>query len=170
MASAFVAAFAGVIGTLTDQEEFVPTHILEYEGEIVGSPLLGFGCKASLAGQCLMIVGGYVVRGVYLACGRAQAIRRQHGDFERIDPSQLTAVPVDISMPQRMAGQQPQPLIPQSDETAAASAIFFATQGTPSEISERQSNVLLPELDAQAVVEKAVVEKEALTVEKSEQL
>ena len=46
-------------------------------------------------------------------------------------------------------------MIPQCDDTAAASAIDLAIQNTPSETSERKSNVLLPEFDAQAAVERS---------------
>lgn len=165
MASASAAAIAGVIETLANQDTFVPTHIGEYAGEVIGMPLLEFGRKALLAGQCLMIVGGYIVRGVLLATGRARAIRRQDGAFERIEPSQISAVPAQVSLSQRLSA----PLLPICDETAAASAIYFAIQNTPSQESERQSNVLLPEFEKESLAVNCANDgNEKLTVEKSE--
>ena len=102
-----------------------------------------------------MIVGGYIVKGVMLAAGQARAFRRQNGDFERVEPNQFQVVPLEVSMSNRMAGppDNAQPLLPICDDTAAASAIYLAMQSIPAS-SERQSNVLLPELEAQAAAEK----------------
>ena len=61
MAGSSAAVIASVIETLAAQDAFVPIHIAEYQGEVIGTPLLELGCKALVVGQCLMIVGGYIV-------------------------------------------------------------------------------------------------------------
>ena len=165
---------AGPPDSVIAEQVFVPTHMSTYQGEVVGDPLLEFTCKALLYGQCLMSVGGYIVRGTISACKRrAKATRTANGAFERVEPKYLLAVPYEVSMTQRMASprQQQQPLLPLCDDSAAASAILLAIQGTlSSTVSDRKSNVLLPELEAQAAVEKneAIVEKTEDNVEKSE--
>ena len=74
-------------------EAFIPTHIADYEGEVVGPVLMEFSCQALLVGQCLMTVGGYIVRGWKLGCGkRARAIRREDGAFERPQPGLIKLI------------------------------------------------------------------------------
>ena len=52
-------------------EAFVLTHIVDDQGEaigyVIGDVLLEWGCKAVLAGECFMTVGGYVVKGIKLS-------------------------------------------------------------------------------------------------------
>ena len=96
------------IDQVAAQDAFVPTQIANYEGEVVGDVLLEFSCKALLVGQCLMTVGGYVVRGWELSCGkRARAIRREDGAFERIEPSWLKFVRELLPQPLQPQAQQP---------------------------------------------------------------
>ena len=127
-------------------EAFVPTHIADYQGipatEVIGDVLLEWGCKALLAGECLMTVGGYVVKGIKLSCQkRARAARLEDGSFERIEPSWLTFI--------RELRPQPQLPAPIDDLASAASSICLglAIQGTP---SLARPNDLLPVMDAQA--------------------
>ena len=56
---------------------FIPTHIANYQGEVVGDILWELSCKAFIAGQCLMTVGGFIVKGTIESCKKpARAVRR----------------------------------------------------------------------------------------------
>ena len=124
------AAMAGIPESVIAEQAFVPTHIPIYQGEVVGDALLEFSCKALLYGQCLMSVGGYIVRGTILACKRrAKANRIEIGAFERVEPKYITSVLVEFSMSQRLAspGQpQQQPLALGWDDTAAAASEIYS--------------------------------------------
>ena len=137
---------------------FVPTHIAEYQGipatEVIGDMLLEWGCKALLAGECLMTVGGYVVKGIKLACQkRARAARLEDGAFMRIEPSWIK---LTRELQQQAPLALPPPaaqlaLLPPADDLASAASsicLGLATQGTPSPV--RPTN-LQPTMEAQAV-------------------
>ena len=99
-----------------------------------------------------MTVGGYVVRGLALSCGkRAKAIRREDGAFECVHPGScsfaLATTTTTAQLPP-LQPQQPTLLLPTDDLATAASSICLATQGTPSPASD-----LLHEFDAQAALE-----------------
>ena len=162
-----------------ESEIFTLTYIAQYaesvREEVIGDILQGFTCKALVCGQCLMIVGGFVVRGVQLACGRrAKAIRRPDGRFERVnpgscclaitngEPTEILALPNGEPLA-TVAGEstttttrptqppqrpQLQPTHHADDLASAASSICLAIQGTPS-----PEGNLLPKLEAQAEVE-----------------
>ena len=168
MANDLAAMAAGVT--------FIPTQIANYVAEevVVGDVLRDFTCKALLYGQCLMTVGGYVVRGITLSCGRrARAIRRQDGAFERVNPSSCSLALTDAARPLSLQdaarplplqdaarpllpdeAQPPQPqqqqtvAHPTDDLASAASSICLAIQGSPG-----PEGSLLPKLEAQAEVE-----------------
>ena len=113
-----IAAMDVLLNQMAD-EAFVPAQIADYQGEVIGDVLLEFSCKALLAAECFMIVGGYIVKGIRLSCGkRARAVRRADGLFERIEPSWLM-------MPKRpkLPLQPPQqPLQRPWDDTSAAAS------------------------------------------------
>ena len=91
------------------------------------------------------------MRGVILECRkRARAIHFSDGAFERIEPGHF-----DMLRRPRQQQLPPPQFLPQSDDTAAASAIYLAIQSTPSEAKS-----LLLELDAQAAVEETEVHAE----------
>ena len=127
---------------MAGDQTFIPTHVVSYEGEVIGDILRDFSCKALLYGQCRMTVGGYVLRGMVLECGkRAKAIRGNAGAFERVNPSSCN---VALGLP-----QPPQPPRPVDDFTLAASSICLAIQ----EDTPRLAFNLMPELERQAIVE-----------------
>ena len=130
---------------MAEEQIFIPTHVTDYSGEVVGDILMDITCKALLAGQCLMTVGGYVVRGLKLACNkRAKAIRLPNGAFERVNPSSCNFI---LGPPQQ---PQPRPIMNAADDlAAAASSICLAIQeNSPS--PERNLN---PQLEQQAAIE-----------------
>ena len=131
---------------MAGENVFIPIHIPDYQGEIVGDVLMDFSCKALLYGQCLMTVGGYVVRGLVLGCGqRAKAYRRPDGAFERVNPGSCCVALVPATQPL----PQPQPPLPTDDLIAAASSICLKIQeDTPSPTPN-----LMPELEQQAAIE-----------------
>ena len=76
---------------MADIETFVPTHIADANEETVGPVLFELTCKALATGQALMVVGGYIVRGIVFACKRrAQAIRNQDGICDVVRPEHYT--------------------------------------------------------------------------------
>ena len=128
---------------------FIPIHIANYQGEVVGDILWELSCKAFVAGQCLMIVGGYIVKGTMESCRkRAGAVRRADGAFERIGPQYIGFVHRPFALPPPLP-QSLQPLpVPTGDLGQAASSICLAIQSTPSPTGN-----LFPELEAQAAVD-----------------
>ena len=77
---------SAVIGELAMHEQFVPIMIANMFGpneEIVGGVQQQLFRQILAIGQVLMVVVGYVGRGVVLKCGRgALAIRRADGVFD----------------------------------------------------------------------------------------
>lgn len=148
---------------MADEHTFIPTHIANFQGEVLGDILWDFTCKALVSGQCLMTVGGYVVRGLTLACGkRAKAVRRADGAFERVNPNccsitmgEAPQQPLALPAPQQpLALPPPQPTVPIDDLAGAASSICLAIQeNAPSSASELQGRNLMPELDKHKVAE-----------------
>ena len=126
-------------------EAFVPTYIADCQGipagEVIGDVLLEWGCKALLAGECLMTVGGYVVKGVKLSCQkRARAARREDGAFERVEPGWIKLI-------RELQQQPPLALPPPADDLASAASsicLGLAIQGTP---SPARPNNLLPAME-----------------------
>ena len=91
-----------------------------------------------------MTVGGYVVRGLRLACNkRAKAIRFPNGAFERVNPSSCNFILGPSQQP-------PLPIMNAADDfAAAASSICLAIHdNTP-----RPASNLMPQLEQQAAIE-----------------
>ena len=67
-------------------ERFVPTLIANAPpvGQaVLGNVLMELTCNALATGQVLMVVGGYIVRGMTQTCRkRARAIRHENGAFD----------------------------------------------------------------------------------------
>ena len=147
-----MAQMDAIIANMAAHEDFVPTHIAS-AGEGIGPVLLQITCKVLLAREVLMSLGGYIVKGVALACGRrARAIRNGDGTYSVVRPGHFSMAIADLPQPQ--AQQQPPPLLPLADDTAAASSIYLAIQeNTPS-----PSGSLLPQLEEQAAVEQPTVD------------
>ena len=155
---------AALLESMAANEVFIPTLIPEYQGEmvgfIIGDILLGFSCKALLYGECLMTLGGYVVRGMVLGCGkRAKAVRRSDGTFERVNLQHCLLALEDrraLALEDAAPPQpQPQQLPPPTDDmAAAASSIYLKIQkDTPSPASSKEAKCLMPELEQQAAIE-----------------
>ena len=126
-----------IIQEMSGHDAVVPTMIANTPsvGEVVlGEVLAEVSCRYLAAGQALMIVGGYVVRGIRLACGkRANAIRNQTGAFDVVPPGGFgMALPIS---------RRPSPL----QTPRAISSNRLQIVGTPSPIS-----AMLPMLEAQA--------------------
>ena len=135
---------------MAGEDVFIPTHMPDYRGEVVGDVLMDFSCKSLLYGQCLMTVGRYVVRGLVFSCGkRAKAIRRQDGAFERVNPGSCF-VALEPAAPPTL----PQPQLPTDDLAAAASSICLKIQeNTPRPASSTEATCLMPELEQQTAIE-----------------
>ena len=143
-------AMNAIIETMTANEIFVPTliNVPPDNAEAIGPAVLDLTCKAFAAGQVLMMLGGYIVKGTLLGCRKlARAIRNADGTFEMVRPGQYNFTNAFALPP------PPQPALPQSiqvadDIAAAASSVLLAIQNTPSPTGN-----LLPKLEAQAEVE-----------------
>ena len=131
--------------TMAEEQIFIPTHMADYSGEVIGDILMDITCKALLAGQCFMTVGGYVVRGLRLACNkRAKAIRFPNGAFERGNPNNCHFMLGPLQQPPLLSIMHAA-----DDLAAAASSICLAIQeNTPSP----EPN-LMPQLEQQAAIE-----------------
>ena len=113
-------------------EIFVPTMIADHPdpNEVVeGTVMLQMTWQALPAGQALMSVGGYIVRGMLKSRGpRAIAIRRPNGAFEMVPVEYYTVAGREFA--------RPLPFMNHADDLAsAASSICLAIQdiqGTPS--------------------------------------
>ena len=85
---------AATIHNMANEEHFILTHIASMpplSEEVLGDVIKQLICKALAYGQVLMMVGGYIVKGVKLACGkRARAVRRSDGAFEMAKPGAYT--------------------------------------------------------------------------------
>ena len=149
---------------MASEQTFIPTRIVSLaEGEVIGDILWDFSCKAlcagqclmTVGGQCLMTVGGHVVRGAVLECKkRANAIRREDGVFDRVNPESRNVAARSSTQPlQPLPTPQPPQLLQQSmlvpteDLATAAISICLAIQGTPGLASN-----LLPELEGQVAI------------------
>ena len=121
------------------------TTMADYFGEVIGDVFLDITCKALFAGQCPMTVGGYVVRGLRLACNkRAKAIRFPNGAFERGNPNNCHFMLGPLQQPPLLSIMHAA-----DDLAAAASSICLAIQeNTPSP----EPN-LMPQLEQQAAIE-----------------
>ena len=141
-------------------EVFLPTMIRDYldsHEKVEGAVMVQMTCRALLAGQAFMSVGGYIVRGIVKSCGRrATAIRRPDGAFEMVlveyyavagrEPAvQRQPLPLEDRKP----AAQPQPL-PLDDLASAASSICLAIQ------SHVPAGRLLPAYEAQATLEESI--------------
>ena len=135
-------------------EEFIPTYIpsVPTPGESVdGSVILELTCKALLSGQALMMVGGYIVRGIMHSCGkRATAIRRPDEAFEMVRPGTYHFALMDAT---RQTSAAPLALMDATHQTPAATAAegignqVLAITNTPSPEAPKEN--LLPRMDEQ---------------------
>ena len=94
---------AAAINELANEENLFPTHIASMPPiteEVLGDVINQLSCKALTYGQVLMMVGGYIVKGVKLACGkRARAIRRSDGAFQMARPGTYRFAILDAPQP-----------------------------------------------------------------------
>ena len=135
---------AEMMGHMMPDEMFIPTMISDYPNpgeEVEGAVMVQMTCKALLAGQALLSVGGYIVRGVKKSCGRrAIAIRLPDGAFEMVLVQHYSVV-----------GREPGATAPATASTAGIGSQVLAIIGTPSPSTTPDPQpTLLQELDDQA--------------------
>ena len=156
---------AEALGHMMAGEVYVPTMIVEYPDpgeEVEGAIMVQMTCQALAAGQALMCVGGYIVRGLIKSCGRrATAMRRPNGAFEMVPveyysvlrrgperrPAAQQQRPLPLEDRQPAAQQQ---LLPMDDVASAASFICLAIQ------SPAPAGKLFPAFEAHATLEDSV--------------
>ena len=137
-------AMDAVLEAMATNEVFVPTHIAV--DDATGPAILELACKFLLAGQVLMVLGGYVVRGVLRKGSQiAEASRNPDGTYDMVRPGNYDFA---FRPPPQQPTQPPPQSIPMSDDIAVASSVFLALSNSPS----LPGNLLL-KLDAQAEVE-----------------
>lgn len=151
-----------LIAQMAEDEIFVPTIIAEYPDpleSVEGAVMVQLTCKALAAGQALMAVGGYIVRGVVHSCQRrATAIRRPGGAFEMVPvefydivgrrPAQPTAAAIaDATATAETAAGSNTPI-------AGLGVGYLAIADAPySESPETPKANLLPKLESQVQID-----------------